>query len=161
MSFFCPCLNWLHLTAGPEHLPPDEQNDDIPVSQGDKRHYQGLTLSCDADSEPIHFSMRRSKEDSDSLSENGCKSPLMHLFLNTKNAITNKIQQGKDIATDSISMAYNSNSSETNRIDGLIESRICDRIDTGYISDRNREAECVICLVEFSEGASLTFCIIH
>jgi hypothetical protein len=157
MSFFCPCLNWLHLTAGPERLVPDEQNDDIPVPQGDKRHYQGLTLSGDADSEPIHFSMLRSKDDSDNLSENGCKSPLMHLFLNTKNAISNKIQQGKDIATDSITMVYNNSSSEKDRIDGLIESRINDRIDTGYISDRNREAECVICLVEFSEGESLSF----
>ena len=152
MSFFCPCLNWLQLTAGPAHLVPDEQNDHPSVPQGDKRHYQGLTLTGDADAEPIHFSMQRAKEDTDSSSENGCKSPLMHLFLNTKNAITNKIQQGKDIATDSISMAYNNNSSEKDLIDCHIESRISDRIDTGYISDRYREAECVICLVEFSEG---------
>lgn len=150
MSFFCPCLSWLRIDQGPLHVQQDEQLDSpTATSQNEKKNYQVVRLSGDADSEPVHFSVLGSKEESEKSTES-CQSPLMNLILNTKNAITNKIQQGKEIATDSITTAYN-NSAIMERFENF-----GDRIGTGLLPERHhREAECVICLVEFSEGISL------
>ena len=149
MSFLCPCLSWLRLDQGPLHVQQDDQPDSPnATSQIEKKSYKVVRLSGDADSEPVHFSVLGSNEESEKSSES-CQSPLMNLILNTKNAITNKIQQGKEIATDSITTAYN-NSAIMERFENF-----GDRIGTGLLPERNREAECVICLVEFSEGTSI------
>ena len=146
MSFFCPCLSWLRLEPGPLHVQQDEQLDSpTSNSQNEKKNYHGVRLSGDADSEPVRFSVLGFKEESEKSSDS-CQSPFLSLILNTKNAITNKIQQGKDIATDSITTAYN-NSAIMERFENF-----GDRIGTGLLPERNREAECVICLVEFSDG---------
>ena len=158
MSFFCPCFSWLRLEPGPLHVQQDEQLDSpTSNSQNEKKNYHGVRLSGDADSEPVHFSVLGSKEESEKSSDT-CQSPFLSLILNTKNAITNKIQQGKDIAADSITTAYN-NSAIMERFENF-----GDRIGTGLLPERNREAECVICLVEFSEGdpnASLFYLMFH
>lgn len=153
MSFFCPCISWMQLPAGSEQLNSNDRNgDEEETTRNDKKQYHGLRLVGDADSEPVQFNMMRLKEDV--VSDGTCKSPLLHMILNTKNVISNKIQQGKEIASDSITMVYNNSSSadidrEESSIKGTQNS---ERSGFDFISEKNREAECVICLVEFSEG---------
>lgn len=189
MDFFCPCVRWLRITGGQQQLTTDESHDSLPtLPENDKRHYQGVRITGDNDAEQIHCNLLRSKrEQLDDVSDD-CKSPLLNLIMSTKNAITNKIQQGKEIATDSISLAYNTldkdkeRNSERNqerinernlgigergerslgilgreerigrdeRIERGIVGIVGERRD-GYVSEKSRAAECVICLIEFSE----------
>ena len=154
MSFFCPCINWMQLPAGSSHSEADERSGgDDETPRNDKRQYHGLRLVGDADSEPVQFNMLRLKEDI--VSDGTCKSPLLNMIINTKNVITSKIQQGKDIATDSITMVYNNSSStDKDREESYVKaSQNCDRQGFGFVSEKSREAECVICLVEFSKGS--------
>lgn len=137
MAFFCPCLRWLQLTQAQENSSPNQSHDSLPVNpDNDKRHYQGVRATGDNDTEQIHFNLLRSKRENDDVLDD-CKSPLLNLLITTKNAITNKIQQGKELASDSISIAYNNPEKA---------DKNC------YISEKSRAAECVICLIEFSES---------
>ena len=144
----------MQLPAGSTHISTEDRNgSEEETTRNDKRQYHGLRLVGDADSEPVQFNMMRLKEDI--VSDGTCKSPLLNMIINTKNVISNKIQQGKEIATDSITMVYsNSSSADKEREESSVkDSQTPERSGFNFISEKYREAECVICLVEFSEGS--------
>ena len=137
MAFLCPCLRWLQLTQSEGNSSSEQLHDSLPViAENDKRLYQGVRSTGDTDADQMQFNFIQSKRDNDDVLDD-CKSPLLNLLISTKNVITNKIQQGKDIASDSISVAYNSSEKAEKKI---------------HIPEKHRAAECVICLIEFSES---------
>ena len=119
MSFFCPCLNWLQNRNRQDHLTSEDSIDSLPtIPESDKRHYQGVRITGDNDTEQLHFNVARSKREIEI--ENvieDCKSPLLNLLINTKNAISTKIQQSKELATDSISSTFHNSSEKTESSD--------------------------------------------
>ena len=150
MSFFCPCLNWLQNRNRQDHLTSEDSIDSLPtIPESDKRHYQGVRITGDNDTEQLHFNVARSKREIEI--ENvieDCKSPLLNLLINTKNAISTKIQQSKELATDSISSTFHNSSEKTESSDFISEK------SRDYITEKSRVPECVICLIEFSESKS-------
>lgn len=88
--------------------------------------------------------------------EKECNSPFFDLILNTRNTISSKIQQGRIRAVETISNIYvseKSNRSSSNSKNSKSGDKINDIVEKQYKScQKPRSPECVICLVEFSEG---------
>jgi hypothetical protein len=84
-----------------------------------------------------------------------CNSSFMDLMLSTRNNISSRIQQGKNRAVETISNMYISEKSDCSSSSrSTCSSKSCDTINNMHRIDfeKPREPECVICLVEFSEG---------
>lgn len=82
-------------------------------------------------------------------------SSFLDLLVSAKNTISQKMQQGRIRAVETLSNMYTSETSDCSSSSrSTISCKSCDTINDihRYASEKSRVPECVICLVEFSEG---------